>query len=121
MTWNVLHASWVASGRWSNSGGGLLDIFCDDLCDSFGVVPFSMMDVLSPADFASSSDMLDAGESILAPLGVAEPLISSLLSLGPLDFGRSSNLGPATVPKARPPPSIATKCCARSATTQDKN
>jgi hypothetical protein len=114
ITWNVLHASSVASGRWSNSGGGLLDIFCDGLRDSFSAMPFSGVDALS-ADFASSSDMLDAGESILSPFGAGESPMSSFFNLTPLGFGRSSSPGPAIVSGARLLPSMTAKRCAQSA------
>jgi hypothetical protein len=86
----------------------LLAIFWESLRESFGAMPFSWADALSLADFASSGDMLEARELVLEPAGVVESLKSSLLSLEPLGFGRSSSLDPATVPKARSLPSIAT-------------
>lgn len=113
MTWKVLHASSVASRRWSNSGGGFLAIFWEALRDSFGAVPLSGADALSLENFASSGDMLEVRELFLEPSGVAESLKSSLLSLMPFGLGRSSSLDPAAVPKARSPPSMATKKCAK--------
>jgi hypothetical protein len=109
ITWKVLQAFSVASGRWSNNGGGLRDSFCDDLRDSFGAVPFSEIDVPSVADFVSSGDMLGGRVSVLVPFRVVESLVSSLFNLTPLDFGFSSVPDPATVPEARLLPSIATK------------
>jgi hypothetical protein len=107
ITWNILQASAVASGRWSNSGGGLLAIFCDGFRDSFGAVPFSGIGALSAADFASSGDMLGARESGREPFGVREALLSSFFNLTPLDFGLSSVPDPATVPDGRLLPSMA--------------
>jgi hypothetical protein len=106
MTWNVPHASSVASGRWPNSGGGLRDIFCEGFRDSFGAVPFSGVGALSAADFASSGDMLEAREEALAPLGALEPLLSSRFNLMPLGFCFSSVASPAAAPEARLLPSM---------------
>lgn len=99
----------MASGRWSNNGGGLRAIFCDGFRASFGAVPFSRLDALSIAGLASSGDMLEARESPLWPFGVAEALRSSLFNLIPLGLGRSSIPSPTTVPEARRLPSMATK------------
>jgi hypothetical protein len=115
MTWNVLHASPVASGRWSNRGGGLLDIFCECLRDSFGAVPFSEIGALPAADFASSAgDMLGPRERALGPSGVAESLVSSLFNLTPFVFGRSSSPNPVTASKARLLSSMATNQTVRA-------
>jgi hypothetical protein len=115
MTWNVLHASPVASGRWSNRGGGLLDIFCECLRDSFGAVPFSEIGALPAADFASSAgDMLGPRERALGPSGVAESLVSSLFNLTPFVFGRSSSPNPVTASEARLLSSMATNQTVRA-------
>lgn len=111
MTWNVLHASSVASGRWSNSGGGLLAIFCECFLDNLGAVLFSEIEVLSAADFASSGDMLDARVPVLKPFDAPESPMSSFLIPMPLIFRLSSVSAPAAapVPEARLLPSIASR------------
>lgn len=126
MTWNVRHASSVASGRWSNSWGELRGIFCEDFRGSFAGVPFSRGDALSLADFASSAgDVLGAREPVLEleSLGVDESLASSLFfALGPLGFGRSSSLDDSTAaPEDRSGPSMASGTCAQSAGPRDEN
>ena len=96
----------MESGRWSNSGGGLRDIFCKGFRESFDAVLFSGVGALSAADFASSGDMLEDREGTLAPLGAVEPLLSSRFTLMPLGFCFSSIPSPADVPEARLLPSM---------------
>lgn len=90
MTWNVEHASSVASGRWSKSAGGVRTGFCEAFRDGLEGATLSGGEALSTADFAVSGDRLEAREFILEPPGVLDALVSSLLILLPFILTRSS-------------------------------
>jgi hypothetical protein len=92
ITWKVLTALSVSSGKWVKSRGSGGAAFCDALRDDLGGCAASGVDALSLRGFLSSGDMLDARELALLASALEVVLAAAFLVSALAVPGSSSGL-----------------------------